>query len=212
MHELTGHRMNVAFVIGFATSAGLIIAIGAQNAFVLRQGLRREYVAAVVVICASADAVLVSAGVFGLGAPLRTYPVMVEIIRYAGCAFLLGYGLLATRRAIRPSHLVAAGEPQSSVRVVLLTCVAFTFLNPHVYLDTVLMLGSIANQYGDGDQWWFGAGAVCASAAWFASLGWGARLLGPLFTRPHAWRILDGTIAAIMFVLGGWMLVGGPAA
>lgn len=204
--------MNVAFLIGYATSVGLIVAIGAQNAFVLRQGLRREHVTAVVVICASADAALVSAGVFGLGASLRTYPALVEIIRYVGCAFLLGYGILATRRAIRPSGLVAAEEAQSSLRVVLLTCLAFTFLNPHVYLDTVLMLGSLANQYTDGEQWWFGAGAVAASVTWFACLGWGARLLGPLFTRPHAWRIFDGLIAAIMFGLGGWMLVGGPAA
>ncbi|MDN5855756.1 MAG: LysE family transporter, partial [Actinomycetia bacterium] len=120
--------MSVAFLIGFATSAGLIVAIGAQNAFVLRQGLRREYVAAVVIICGSADAALVSAGVFGLGAPLRTYPALVEVIRYVGCGFLFSYGVLATRRAIRPSQLVAAGEPQSSMRVVLLTCLAFTFL------------------------------------------------------------------------------------
>ena len=204
--------MNIAFFIGFATSTGLIVAIGAQNAFVLRQGLRREYVAAVVLVCAGADALLVSAGVAGLGAPLATYPVLVEVIRYAGCAFLLGYGVLATRRMLRPSELVAPDEVQTSRRVVLLTCLAFTFLNPHVYLDTVLMLGSIANQYRAGDQWWFGAGAVVASGTWFASLGWGARLLGPLFAKPQAWRVFDGAIAVIMFSLGGWMLAGGPAA
>lgn len=201
-----------AFLIGFATSAGLIIAIGAQNAFVLRQGLRREYVAAVVVVCAAADMVLISAGIAGLGEPLRTYPVALDIVRYGGAAFLLTYGVLAARRVMRPAELVAAGGERATLRVVVLTCLGLTFLNPHVYLDTVLMLGSIANQYRSGEQWSFGAGAILASLTWFVSLGWGARLLGPLFSRPSAWRVLDGVIAAIMLGLGGWMIAGGPAA
>lgn len=201
-----------AFLVGFATSAGLIVAIGAQNAYVLRQGVRREYVAAVVIVCAGADALLISAGVAGLGAPLRDYPAAVEVARYAGSAFLLAYGVLAARRAMRRSTLVIGDEPDSSLRVVVLTCLAFTFLNPHVYIDTVLLLGSIANQYGDGRQWWFGAGAIAGSMAWFIALGWGARLLSPLFARPLAWRVLDGVIAAMMVSLGGWLVLGGPAA
>ncbi|UYM06463.1 LysE/ArgO family amino acid transporter [Solicola gregarius] len=204
--------MNLAFLIGFATSAGLIIAIGAQNAYVLRQGLRREYVAAVVVVCAGADMLLISVGIVGLGEPLRAYPTAFEAVRYAGAAFLLCYGVLAARRAMRPAELVASGGQRASLRVVVLTCLGLTFLNPHVYLDTVLTLGSIANQYRSGEQWWFGAGAVAASLTWFVSLGWGARLLGPLFSRPRAWRILDAMIAAMMLGLGGWMLAGGPAA
>ncbi|UPK74238.1 LysE/ArgO family amino acid transporter [Nocardioidaceae bacterium SCSIO 66511] len=204
--------MLLPLVIGFATSAGLIIAIGAQNAFVLRQGLRREYVAAVVIVCAAADMILISAGIAGLGEPLRAHPGLIDAVRYVGAAFLLAYGLLAARRALRPGELVAAGGPRDSLRAVVLTCLGLTFLNPHVYVDTVLMLGSIANQYQSGEQWWFGAGAIAASLTWFVSLGWGARLLGPLFSRPRAWRVLDAGIAAVMFGLGGWLVVGGPAA
>lgn len=203
---------NAAFLVGFATSAGLIIAIGAQNAYVLRQGIRREYVVAVVSVCAAADILLISAGVFGLGAPLREHPVAVEVARYGGSAFLLTYGVLAARRAMRRSVLVVGDEPRASLRVVVLTCLAFTFLNPHVYIDTVLLLGSIANQYGDGRQWWFGAGAITASLSWFIALGWGARVLSPLFAKPLAWRILDGLIAAMMVSLGGWLVLGGPTA
>lgn len=203
--------MNLTFVIGFATSAGLIVAIGAQNAFVLRQGLRREYVAAVVLVCAGADMLLIGAGIAGLGEPLRSHPSLIDAVRYAGAAFLLGYGALAVRRAMRPTELVAAEGSRDSLRAVVLTCLGLTFLNPHVYLDTVLMLGSIANQYGAGEQWWFGSGAIAASLTWFVGLGWGARLLGPLFAKPRAWQVLDGSIAAIMFGLGGWLVVGGPA-
>lgn len=203
---------NTAFLVGFATSLGLIVAIGAQNAYVLRQGVRREYVLAVVAVCALADVLLITAGVAGLGAPLRDHPGAVEAARYAGSAFLLTYGVLAARRAMRRNALVVDGEARVSLRVVVLTCLAFTFLNPHVYIDTVLLLGSIANQYGGGRQWWFGAGAIVASMTWFVALGWGARLLSPLFARPAAWRVLDGAVATIMMGLGCWLLLGGPAA
>lgn len=203
--------MNTAFLIGFVTSAGLIIVIGAQNAYVLRQGIRREYVVAAVLVCASADILLISAGVFGLGEPLRQHEYAVEVARYAGSAFLVGYGVLAARRALRPGGLVASDGPDTSLRVVVLTCLGFTFLNPHVYLDTVLLLGSVANQYGDGRQWAFGGGAIAASITWFALLGWGARRLAPLFATPRAWQVLDGLIAAMMLGLGGWLALGGPA-
>lgn len=204
--------MTVALLVGFLTSAGLIVAIGAQNAFVLRQGLRREYVAAVVLVCASADALLITSGVLGLGEPLRRYPIAVDIARYAGSAFLLCYGVLAARRAFRPAELVAADTDRSSLRAVVLTCLGFTFLNPHVYLDTVLLLGSIANQYrAAGEQWWFAVGAVAGSVAWFVGLGWGAHRLAPVFARPRAWRLLDGAITVMMLGLGGWLVLGGPA-
>ncbi|MGH3360309.1 MAG: LysE/ArgO family amino acid transporter [Nocardioidaceae bacterium] len=205
--------MSIAFVIGFVTSAGLITAIGAQNAFVLRQGIRREYVVAVVIVCASADALLIGLGVAGLGEPLRRYPIAVDVARYAGGAFLLCYGVLAARRAWRPGGLVASESARTSLRAVVLTGLGFTFLNPHVYLDTVLLLGSIANQYRAAEeQWWFGAGAIAGSVAWFTGLGWGARVLAPIFARPRAWQVLDGLIAAMMVGLGGWLVVGGPAA
>lgn len=201
-----------AFLVGFVTSVGLIVAIGAQNAYVLRQGIRREYVAAVVIVCAVADMLLISAGIAGLGAPLRDYPGAVEVARYAGSAFLLTYGVLAARRAMRGDVLVVEDGARTSLRVVVLTCLAFTFLNPHVYIDTVLLLGSIANQYGGGRQWSFGAGAIAGSLSWFIALGCGARVLSPLFAKPVAWRVLDGGIATIMVALGGWLAVGGPAA
>lgn len=204
--------MDIAFLVGFATGIGLIVAIGAQNAFVLRQGIRREHVAAVVLICIGADVLLISSGVAGLGSSLRGHEVALEIARYAGSTFLLGYGVLAARRALRPSGLIAGDAAASSLRSVVLTCLGFTFLNPHVYLDTVLLLGSVANQYGAGRQWWFGAGAVAGSIAWFVGLGWAARTLAPLFARPRAWQFLDGGVAAIMFGLGGWLALGGAAA
>lgn len=204
--------MSIAFLVGFVTSAGLITAIGAQNAFVLRQGVRREHVVAVVIVCAGADALLISSGVAGLGEPLHRYPAAVDVARYAGSAFLLCYGVLAARRALRPAALVAGDAARASLRAVVLTCLGFTFLNPHVYLDTVLLLGSIANQYRHaGEQWWFAVGAIGGSVAWFTGLGLGARRLAPLFARPRSWQVLDGLIATMMLGLGGWLALSGPA-
>ncbi|KOV85404.1 LysE/ArgO family amino acid transporter [Nocardia sp. NRRL S-836] len=178
----------------------LIVAIGAQNAFVLRQGLRREAVAKVVAVCAVSDAVLVAVGVAGFGAVVRRWPQVVTVAAVVGGLFLLGYGFLAARRAVRPRAMhVETGAHSRPV----LTAIALTWLNPHVYLDTVLLLGSIA-----AGRWLFGVGSVAASVTWFVALGFGARLLSPLFAKPRAWRVLDGVIAAVMTGLGVALLAG----
>ncbi|WP_207782593.1 LysE/ArgO family amino acid transporter [Phytoactinopolyspora limicola] len=194
-----------ALVVGFATGLSLIIAIGAQNAFVLRQGLRREHVLPVVLLCATADAALITAGIAGLGALITAYPQAMEVARYAGAAFVAGYGMLAVRRALRPQGMAASAHQPAPLRAALLTCLAFTFLNPHVYLDTVVLLGSIGSQYGDG-RWAFAAGATAGSFTWFFALGYGATRLTRLFARPGSWRVLDLIIAAIMFALAALLL------
>lgn len=187
--------------IGFVTSLGLIVAIGAQNAFVLRQGLRRQYVLPIVVLCALSDAVLISAGIGGMGKVLTERPEITEIARFGGAAFIIGYGLLAARRSLRPRGMVVEAGASRSLSTALLTCLGFTFLNPHVYLDTMVLLGTIGNQHGD-DRWWFAAGATLGSVAWFFALGYGAGFLSRFFERPRAWRLLDAAIATIMIALG----------
>lgn len=196
-----------SLVVGFVTSLTLIVAIGAQNAFVLRQGLTRRHVVPVVAVCAAADALLITAGIAGLGAAVTAHPDILAVVRYGGAAFLVGYAVLATARAVRPRGMRTDGGQSTSLRAALAACLAFTFLNPHVYLDTVVLLGSLANQHGS-ERWVFGAGAVAGSVAWFAGLGFGARWLGPLFARPGAWRVLDGVIAAIMLALGLALVLG----
>jgi L-lysine exporter family protein LysE/ArgO len=197
--------MFASAVAGFVASAVLIIAIGAQNAFVLRQGLRREHVLPVVLTCALSDLALISAGIAGLGAVLARHPDLVSAIRWVGAAFLFGYALLAARRALRPQALDPVGKAPATLRATLLTCLALTYLNPHVYLDTVLLLGSVAQQHAD--RWAFGVGAAAASLAWFATLGLGAHRLAPLLARPSAWRVLDGLIALVMAAIGVTLVV-----
>ena len=195
------------FLFGFATAISLIAAIGAQNAFVLRQGIRNEHVLPVVSLCAAADLILILAGIAGVGALVTAHPNLTTFARYGGAAFLIGYGLLAVRRALRPAALTPADATPARLGAVLLTCLALTFLNPHVYLDTVVLLGTLANQQPDGGRWIFGAGAAVASGVWFFGLGFGARRLAGLFARPSTWRILDWLIAAIMLALGVSLLV-----
>ena len=202
----------LAALAGLGLGLSLIVAIGAQNAYVLRQGLRRERVLAVVIICALSDLVLITLGVAGAGFVFDRLPWLVTVVRFAGAAFLLVYAALAGRRAIRPAKGLEAGETpaRTSLAVVITTALALTWLNPHVYLDTLVLLGSIASTYGD-DRWWFGVGAGIASIAWFALLGFGARLLAPVFARPLAWRILDGLIAVVMFAIAVSLVLGGFA-
>ncbi|MDE2580332.1 MAG: LysE family transporter [Rhodospirillales bacterium] len=189
------------FASGFGLSAALIVAIGAQNAFVLRQGLRREHVGVVVGFCAAADVVLVTAGVAG-GAVLHADPAFATALTLAGAAFLVWYGLGALRRAFAPGKLLAeAGSGATSLPAVLGRTAAFTFLNPHVYIDTVLLMGTVGDALAPGARPLFVAGAGTASAIWFAALGFGARLLAPWFTRPIAWRVLDALVAATMLGL-----------
>ncbi|WP_256335920.1 LysE/ArgO family amino acid transporter [Microbacterium sp. cf332] len=198
--------MLTASLAGFGLGLSLIVAIGAQNLFVLRQGVRREHVLLVATICAASDAVLIVAGVTGLGLVLETVPWLVPVVRWAGAAFLLTYGLLAARRAWRPSGAsldagAAGGRPVARRRTaVVLTCLALTWLNPHVYLDTVFLLGSIAATHG-GERGWFAVGAVTASVLWFFGLAYGARMLGRVLATPRAWRVLDAFVALVMIAL-----------
>lgn len=188
-------------LLGFAAALGLIVAIGAQNAFVLRQGIRDEHVLPVVILCAASDLVLIIAGVAGVGALVTSHPLVMTIVRYGGAAFLFGYGLLAARRAIRPQVMTPSTDGPAQLSAVLSTCLALTFLNPHVYLDTVVLLGTLANQQGEA-RWLFAAGAAAASTVWFFGLGFGARRLAGLFATAATWRVLDGLIAVTMVALG----------
>jgi L-lysine exporter family protein LysE/ArgO len=215
----------VSALAGLGLGFSLIVAIGAQNLFVLRQGLRREHVLLVAGICAASDAVLIVLGVSGIGLILDAVPWLVDVIRWAGALFLIGYGLLAARRAWRPSGQSLAPEPagpvvaaragdgprsapsstlatapRARVLTVVLTCLALTWLNPHVYLDTVFLLGSVANTHGD-QRWWFAAGAAVASVVWFCGLALGARFLSRWLSTPRAWRVLDAVIAVVMIAL-----------
>jgi L-lysine exporter family protein LysE/ArgO len=207
-----------SLLAGLGLGLSLIVAIGAQNLFVLRQGVRREHVFAVVAVCALSDAVLIALGVSGVGLALEALPWLIDVVRWAGAAFLLGYGLLAARRAWRPAGdalTVRASESDASSdapgdgalatrtrtrAAVVATCLALTWLNPHVYLDTVFLLGTVASTHGDA-RWLFAAGAMTASVAWFVALGFGARYLGRWLATPRAWRVLDGIIAVVMIAL-----------
>ncbi|MFF9157266.1 LysE/ArgO family amino acid transporter [Streptomyces sp. NPDC014846] len=197
-----------AAVAGFGTGLSLIVAIGAQNAFVLRQGVRRDAVLAVVGICALSDALLIALGVGGVGAVVVAWPGALKAVGVVGGAFLLCYGALAARRVLRPgTGLRTDGEAAGSRRRAVLTCLAMTWLNPHVYLDTVFLLGSLAADRGPL-RWTFGLGAAAASLCWFAALGFGARLLGRFLARPGAWRVLDGFVAVTMLALGAMLVLG----
>ena len=193
--------MSSPLILGFIASFTLIAAIGAQNAFVLRQGIRREHVLPVVMLCTVSDIVLMSAGIAGVGALISAHPSALNIAKFGGALFLVGYGLLAARRAWRPSSLTPSESAPARLIEVLVTCAALTFLNPHVYLDTVVLLGALANEHRD-ERWLFGVGAVTASAVWFSGLGLGARRLAGLFATPLTWRILDVLIAIMMIGLG----------
>lgn len=192
---------------GFLTGLGLIAAIGAQNAFVLRQGIRREHVGVVVALCAAADAALITAGVAGLGPVLAAHPVAATVATLGGAAFLLTMGVLAGARVLRRRTLAPAATGPVGRSGVVLACLGFTFLNPHVYLDTVVLLGALGNQHGATGRWVFAAGAAAASLTWFTALGLGARRLHPLFARPAAWRVLDAVVAVVMVALAVALLV-----
>jgi len=220
----------VHLLAGLGLGFSLIVAIGAQNLFVLRQGIRREHVLLVATLCAASDAVLIAAGVAGIGAATSALPWLVHAVRWAGALFLIGYGLLAARRAWRPAGEVlttreadaagrgveagasgadrggrpgvaTAARAAAPAGAVAATCLALTWLNPHVYLDTVFLVGSVAGSHGDG-RWEFAAGAMLASLAWFFGLAYGGRLLGRWLASVRAWRVLDALIAVVMTVLG----------
>ena len=190
--------MQNAFISGLSLGLSLILAIGAQNAFVLRQGLRKEHVLVLCLTCATADALLIALGISALAQASAIFPAFALVLRYGGAGFLLLYSLRHAYSAIyHTDTLTPAKQPKTALANALATCLALTFLNPHVYLDTVLLIGSVSSRFPD-HRLAFGLGAVTASYLFFFSLGYGARLLAPLFAKPQAWRVLDGVIALVM--------------
>jgi L-lysine exporter family protein LysE/ArgO len=190
-----------ALVAGLLTGLSLIVAIGAQNAFVLRQGVLRQHVGAVVAVCAVSDLVLITAGVAGIGAIVEHAPTALTVVRWLGVAFLTAYGLRSLWRARHAEALTASSDVEPRLRGALVQAVALTWLNPHVYLDTLLLLGSIAAHHGPSGKWWFAVGASLGSILWFTGLGYGARLAAPLLSRPRAWQVLDVLIGLTMLTI-----------
>jgi L-lysine exporter family protein LysE/ArgO len=206
---MTTSQVLTTLVGGLLFSLSLTAAIGAQNAFVIRQGIRRSHVGAVVAICAGSDAILITAGVAGVGSVLVGRRELMGAMRVLGAALLLTYAALAARRAVRGVPGSSTRAPAAaSLKATVAACLGFTWLNPNVYLDTVILLGSVANAHPTG-RWWFTAGAILASLTWFAALGFGTRLLAPLLSRPGAERLLDGFVAATMGVAALRLALGG---
>ena len=191
---------------GFLTGLGLIVAIGSQNAFVLRLGLLRQHVTLIVVVCALGDIALELAGVLGMGAVVEAHPTAIKALKWFGAAYLVWFGLNALRSARRASSLSPADAPPVSQRTAVLTVLGLTFLNPHVYLDTVVMIGSLANSRGPEGRWWFYAGSVAASILWFAALGYGARALTPLVRKARTWQVIDTVVGVMMFGFAGMLV------
>ncbi len=190
----------IALIPGFFTGLSLIVAIGAQNAFVIRQGLLRSHVLLVVIVCSVSDALLIVLGTGGLGKIVQSNPNLLTFIRWFGVVYLAWFGIKSFRSAFKENQLLATGQAEISWKRILTTVLALTYLNPHVYLDTVIFVGSIANQF-DGDKWFFALGASLASVVWFSTIGFGARAASHLMSKPIFWRILDILIALIMFSL-----------
>lgn len=197
-----------AGLAGFLLGGSLIVAIGAQNAFVMRQGVVGRHVFWICLFCAACDAILIWAGVLGLGVVVKAVPWFVPVMTYGGAAFLVYNGIKAVMRVLKPSALGAAGEAAISLQAALLACAGFTLLNPHVYLDTVIFVGSIANARPGDERHAFALGASLASLAWFFGIGYGARALGPWLGQPHVWRVIDAIIALIMFTLALKLVMG----
>jgi L-lysine exporter family protein LysE/ArgO len=194
----------IAFSSGLASGLALIIAIGAQNAFVIRQGLQRQHVLTVVLFCAISDALLIAAGTAGLGRAIDSAPEILEIVRWFGVTYLIFFGLKSIRSAFRHNSLTLEQGAVASRKKIILTVLALTFLNPHVYLDTVIFLGSIANQF-PAEKWLFSSGAMTASFLWFFSIGYGSQMAARFMVKVIFWKILDLTVAAIMFTLAAYL-------
>ena len=186
---------------GFLLGGSLILAIGAQNAFILRQGLLKQHVFILCFVCAASDALLIAAGVGGLGRIIDGHPEFVKWVTIGGAIFLFAYAIFALQRAMKPQAMQAASAAKGNLKAALAQCLAFTFLNPHVYLDTVVLVGGISSRYIGQEKTAFAAGAMAASFVWFFSLGYGARLLQPVFAKPRAWQILDLIIAIVMTLI-----------
>lgn len=194
------------FLSGFAMSAALIMAIGAQNLFVLRQGLKREHIGPIVLFCGCADALLIALGVGGVGAVLERVPQLTQALTIGGAAFLAWYGLKAFRRMMEPEAMVVTAQGGITLGGALAATAAFTFLNPHVYLDTVLLMGAAGSAQAPALRPVFVAGAASASIIWFAALGYGARFLAPIFVRPAAWKVLDAIVGVVMLTLAASLM------
>ncbi len=194
----------IAIVPGFLAGLSLIIAIGAQNAFVIRQGLTKKFVLLTVLICAFSDALLIALGASGLGALIKSNKNVLEFVRWFGVVYLLWFAFKSAKSALKKEVLNSAGEASADRKSVILTVLALTFLNPHVYLDTVILLGSISNQFGS-DKWFFVIGAMLASFIWFTAIGFGAKSASKFMSRPIFWKILDSIIAAIMLSIAAFL-------
>ena len=188
----------IALIPGFLTGLSLIVAIGAQNAFVIRQGLLRSHVLLVVAVCSISDALLIVLGTSGLGAIVKTNQDLLTFIRWFGVAYLTWFGIRSLRSAFKENHLAATGAAESSWKKILATVLALTYLNPHVYLDTVIFVGSLANQFAS-DRWFFAIGASVASLLWFSSIGFGAQAASTIMSKPIFWKIFDTFVAIVMF-------------
>lgn len=193
-----------AFIPGLLAGLSLIIAIGAQNAFVIRQGLTKKYVFLTVAICSVSDALLIALGASGLGALIKSNNSVLEIIRWFGVCYLIWFGIKSARSALKVQVLTAVGEASGNRKSVITTVLALTFLNPHVYLDTVILLGSISNQFGD-NKWYFAAGAALGSIFWFSVIGYGAKSASRFMSKSIFWKILDSIIAVIMFSIAAFL-------
>jgi L-lysine exporter family protein LysE/ArgO len=197
-----------ALIAGYLVSISLIAAIGAQNAFVLRQGIRREHVGWVVLVCATSDSVLIAAGVAGFGAASQSVPWLADAMRVVGVAFLLVYGALRFRAAwLGGEALVAAATSPVALRRVIMTVLVLTWANPHVYLDTVVLIGAISAQYAPHGLA-FGIGASAASASFFMALGYGARLLAPVMAQPRSWVVLEVIVGITMWTIAAALAFG----
>ncbi|SJL83399.1 LysE/ArgO family amino acid transporter [Vibrio palustris] len=184
---------------GFTSGMGLLICVGSQNAFVLKQGLLRHHLFAVAATCILSDIILISSGIAGLGTLVKHWPNVMEFVRYTGVVFLAWMALSSAKQAwYGNAHLTPSGTAPAHIKPVLMSCLAFTWLNPQVYLDTVFMLGSLSMPYSGIEKWKFAIGALTASAIWFVAITYGAKVLLPLFRKPHAWRVLDTTVALMM--------------
>ena len=196
-----------ALLTGFLASLSLIIAIGAQNAFVIRQGLSRNHILAVVLICAASDMSLIFLGTAGLGTIVKALPWLIPVMRWFGVCYLVWFGLNTLKNMFRNDHLDAGGtSKQLTLGKAVVTTLMLTWLNPHVYLDTLVFLGTLANQFGDA-RWLFASGAAVASWVWFTGIGFGASRASKFMSKPIFWKILDGTIAVIMFSIAGVLAI-----
>ena len=204
--------MIAPFIQGFATGGGLIVAIGAQNAFVLSQGVRRNHHLTIALVCIICDALLISAGVAGFGTAVSTNPILSQVVTWAGAGFLFFYGLRSMRSALHGGRLETSDQMVKTLKAAIITTLAVTLLNPHVYLDTVFLLGSVSSQLHGQSRLFFWVGAVSASTLWFISLSLGGQMLAPLFRKRISWRILDSLVCATMWIMAVSLILHQPAA